>query len=102
MAACVYALGVVPIAAMVTPSLAYMAEATSATGARSFGVAYGVYNFAWAVGILGGPALGGFLYERLGFARVAWGWAIAVLIVTGLLARAGRRPASSSAASRAL
>jgi DHA1 family solute carrier family 18 vesicular amine transporter 1/2 len=99
MAACVYAAGVVPITAMVTPSRAYMAEAT---GGRSYGVGYGVYNFAWAVGILGGPALGGFLYERLGFAALAWSWAAAVLLVTGLLARAGRRDAWSSAPSRAL
>ena len=42
----VWAAFTVPIVMMVTPSLAYMAEATSAAGVRSFGVAYGVYNVA--------------------------------------------------------
>ena len=35
---------------IVTPSLAYMAEAASAAGFESYGVVYGVYNMAWAVG----------------------------------------------------
>ena len=51
---------------IITPSLAYMAEATSSAGAGSFGVGYGLYNMAWGVGLLGGPALGGFLFERIG------------------------------------
>ena len=38
--------------------------------ATSFGVGYGLYNMAWGVGLLGGPALGGFLFERLGFAAL--------------------------------
>ena len=58
-------------ALVITPSLAYMAEATSDAGVGSFGVAYGLYNVAWGVGLLGGPALGGFLFERMGFARAA-------------------------------
>ena len=58
------------IATFVTPSLTYMAEATSEAGSQSFGVAYGLYNFAWAIGLLIGPALGGFLYERIGFTDV--------------------------------
>ena len=41
---------------VVTPSLAYMAEATSDAGVGSFGVAYGLYNVAWGVGLLAGPA----------------------------------------------
>ncbi len=69
------------VAMFVSPSLAYMAEATSQTGQSSFGVAYGVYNFAWALGILIGPALGGLLYERIGFAMLTVSWAIAILAV---------------------
>jgi MFS family permease len=34
----------IAIALVVTPSLAYMAEATSAAGVESFGVSYGVYQ----------------------------------------------------------
>ena len=41
-----------------------------APGFESFGVAYGLYNFAWALGLLAGPAAGGFLYERMGFERL--------------------------------
>ena len=55
---------IVPL--VITPSLAYMAEATSSAGVGSFGVGYGLYNMAWGVGLLGGPALGGFLFERVG------------------------------------
>jgi MFS transporter, DHA1 family, solute carrier family 18 (vesicular amine transporter), member 1/2 len=75
------------MALMITPSLAYMAEATSLGGARSFGVAYGLYNMAWGAGLLGGPALGGWLFERLGFSRLVLAWAPALLVITGLLAR---------------
>jgi MFS transporter, DHA1 family, solute carrier family 18 (vesicular amine transporter), member 1/2 len=67
---------------VITPSLAYMGEATSDAGVRSFGVAYGLYNLAWGVGLLGGPALGGFLFERMGFARLLFAWAPAVALVT--------------------
>ncbi len=70
----------------ITPSLAYMAEATSSAGIRSFGVAYGLYNMAWGVGLLCGPALGGFLFERLGFPRLALGWSPSLLAVAALLA----------------
>ena len=41
---------------VIAPSLAYMAEATSDAGLGSFGVAYGLYNVAWGVGLLAGPA----------------------------------------------
>ena len=78
------------IAMVVTPSLAFMAEATSAAGVTSFGVSYGVYNFAWGVGLLSGPAIGGFLFERLGFARLTLLWMPLVLATTMMLARAGR------------
>ena len=74
------------IAMVVTPSLAFMAEATSAAGVTSFGVSYGVYNFAWGVGLLSGPAIGGFLFERLGFARLTLLWMPLVLATTLLLA----------------
>jgi DHA1 family solute carrier family 18 vesicular amine transporter 1/2 len=75
------------MALMVTPSLAYMAEATSSSGIGSFGVTYGVYNVAWGVGLLGGPAAGGFLFERMGFARLALWWAPPLIVATLLLGR---------------
>jgi len=75
------------IALVITPSLAYMGEATSNAGIGSFGVAYGLYNMAWGVGLLGGPALGGFLFERLGFARLTLVWAPVLLLVTLALTR---------------
>jgi MFS transporter, DHA1 family, solute carrier family 18 (vesicular amine transporter), member 1/2 len=77
------------IALVVTPSLAFMAEATSAAGVESFGVSYGVYNFAWGVGLLVGPAIGGFLYEQIGFERLTYVWIPPVLALTVLLARRG-------------
>jgi MFS transporter, DHA1 family, solute carrier family 18 (vesicular amine transporter), member 1/2 len=77
---------VATMALMITPSLAYMAEATSLGGARSFGVAYGLYNMAWGAGLLGGPAVGGFLFERLGFSRLALAWAPALLAIAWVLA----------------
>src|SRR5207247_5151503 len=70
----------------ITPSLAYMAEATSEAGIGSFGVSYGLYNVAWGVGLLTGPALGGFLFERIGFTRLTLMWAPSVLSMTFLLA----------------
>jgi MFS transporter, DHA1 family, solute carrier family 18 (vesicular amine transporter), member 1/2 len=80
----------VPLAAamalMITPSLAYMAEATSHSGIESFGVAYGLYNMAWGAGLLTGPALGGVIYERLGFGQLALIWGAVLLVVTGRLA----------------
>jgi multidrug resistance protein len=86
----------IPLAAamalMITPSLAYMAEATSLSGVDSFGVAYGLYNMAWGVGLLCGPGLGGFLFERMGFSRLAILWAPALLVVTGMLTRVQSSP----------
>jgi MFS family permease len=82
-----YALHVATMACVITPSLAYMAEAVSDGGIGSFGVAYGLYNVAWGVGLLGGPALGGFMFERMGFARLALIWSPVLVIVTVLLAR---------------
>ena len=74
-----YLFAAAAVAFVITPSLAYMAEATNDAGVRSFGVAYGLYNLAWGVGLLGGPALGGFLFERMGFARLLLAWAPAVV-----------------------
>jgi multidrug resistance protein len=75
------------VAIVITPSLTYMAEATSAAGVESFGVGYGVYNMAWGVGLLVGPAVGGFLYERMGFPSLALIWAPSVVSIAILLAR---------------
>jgi len=82
-----FTLGAVSSALMITPSLTFMGEATSAAGISSFGVAYGLYNMAWGVGLLGGPSLGGFLYERMGFSRLALVWTPGLIAVTLLLAR---------------
>jgi MFS family permease len=82
-----YVLMGVALALVVTPSLAFMAEATSAAGVESFGVSYGVYNFAWGFGLLIGPAIGGFLFEQLGFARLTFVWMPLVVATTILLAR---------------
>lgn len=76
---------------VIAPSLAYMAEATSGAGLGSFGVAYGLYNVAWGVGLLGGPALGGFLFERIGLPRLAFWWAPVMLLLALLLVRTGER-----------
>src|SRR5437763_1816113 len=72
---------------VITPSLAYMGEATSEAGIGSFGVSYGLYNFAWGAGLLGGPALGGFLFERMGLSRLALAWAPVLLVAAVLLGR---------------
>jgi multidrug resistance protein len=86
-AVALYIAQAVSVSLVVTPSLAFMAAAISAAGVQSFGVAYGVYNFAWALGLLAGPAAGGFLYERLGFERLTIAWGPAVILMTALLAR---------------
>ena len=75
----------VGLAMAITPSLSYMAEVVADRGVGSFGVAYGLYNVAWAIGLLGGPAVGGFLYERIGFLQLTLIWAPAVLVLTALL-----------------
>ena len=73
------------ISMIITPSLAYMAEATA--GAGAFGVGYGLYNVAWGIGLLGGPALSGFLYERMGFGWLMLIWAPPLVTVAWLLGR---------------
>jgi multidrug resistance protein len=75
------------LALVIAPSLAYMGEATSSAGLESFGVAYGLYNVAWGIGLLGGPALGGFLFEHLGVQRLALWWSPAILFLTAVVAR---------------
>jgi MFS family permease len=65
-----------------TPSLTFMADATTEAGLGSFGTAYGFYNAVWAVGVLVGPALGGYLYERFGYAPLSYGWAAVMAAIT--------------------
>jgi MFS family permease len=64
------------------PSLTFMADATSDAGLGSFGTAYGVYNAIWAVGLLAGPPLGGYLYERIGFSSLTLRWSVVVAAIT--------------------
>jgi len=80
-----------------TPSLAYMVDAVSQARGESHGIAYGVYNVAWAIGLLAGPAIGGYLYQLLGFAPLILTWAPAMLVATLMIARGGRRPAPMAA-----
>jgi MFS family permease len=82
-----YLLVAAAAAFIITPSLALMGQATSEAGVQSFGVAYGLYNLAWGAGLLGGPALGGFLLERIGFRPLVIAWAPAVALVALVLAR---------------
>jgi len=83
-----YSLEASAIALVITPSLSFMAEAASSQkGDESFGLAYGLYNVGWGIGLLAGPAAGGFLFERLGFLQLTLWWAPALLIVTAGLAR---------------
>jgi multidrug resistance protein len=71
---------------IVTPSLTFMAEATSLAGFGSFGVVYGLYNVAWGVGLMGGPMAGGLLLERVGFSVLTVVWMVG-LLGTALLVR---------------
>jgi multidrug resistance protein len=86
-----YVLQAAAIALVVTPSLAYTADVVSSVGVGSFGVAYGVYNFAWGMGLLAGPAIGGFLLERLGFSNLTLLWMPIVVATAGALVFAGRK-----------
>ena len=69
-------------AMVATPSLTFMADATSEAGVGSFGAAYGVYNTIWAVGLLSGPALGGYLFERVRFQSLMLGWSAVIVLIT--------------------
>jgi DHA1 family solute carrier family 18 vesicular amine transporter 1/2 len=82
---------------VITPSLAYMGEATSNAGVRSFGVSYGLYNLAWGAGLLGGPALGGFVFDEIGFMRLLLLWTPLLLVVRWVLGRVESRRAESPA-----
>jgi multidrug resistance protein len=82
-----FSIGASATALIITPSLTFMGEATSAAGIASFGVAYGLYNMAWGAGLLGGPALSGFLYERMGLTKLAFAWSPGLILITALLAR---------------
>ena len=84
-AAALFVVVAASVALVITPSLAYMAEATASAGVSSFGVAYGLYNVAWGLGLLGGPAVGGFLFERIGLARLTIYWAPAVVFTAAAL-----------------
>ncbi len=68
---------------VVTPSLAYMSEVAAAAGFESYGVVYGVYNMAWAVGLMVAPAAGGFLFDRIGLESLLVTWSL-LLVVIGL------------------
>jgi DHA1 family solute carrier family 18 vesicular amine transporter 1/2 len=82
-----FVLNTLAVSMVITPSLTFMAEAVSSAGGGSFGVGYGLYNMAWGAGLLGGPAIAGFVYDRAGFAWLTLLWAPMLLIVSGLLAR---------------
>lgn len=79
----------------ITPSLAFMGEATSMAGVESFGVAYGLYNLTWGAGLLGGPAVGGFLFERIGFTKLAMLWGAMLIVVALFLSRVQLGPAKA-------
>jgi MFS transporter, DHA1 family, solute carrier family 18 (vesicular amine transporter), member 1/2 len=76
------------VSLMITPSLTYMAEATSSAGFGSFGVVYGLYNVAWAVGLMVGPMAGGILLQRFGFLALTVVWMVG-LLGTAILVRRG-------------
>jgi len=69
-------------ALVATPSLTYMADSTSRAGVGAFGTAYGFYNMVWGLGLLAGPAAGGFLFERLRFPMLALVWAASLAAAT--------------------
>ena len=79
---------------IVTPSLTYMAAAATSAGFESYGVVYGIYNMAWALGLMLAPALGGFLLERIGFAPLAVGWAATLLAIAVMLSTSSRFPST--------
>jgi multidrug resistance protein len=91
-AVALYVLTAAVVAMVITPSLAYMAEATLLAGVGSFGIGYGLYNMAWGAGLLSGPAVGGFLFERMGLSWLLLLWGPVLLVVTWLLGRVQSPP----------
>ena len=89
----------IAIALFVTPSLAYMAEVTAFEGSDAYGIGYGMYNAAWGVGLLGGPALGGWLFDRVGFGALATGWSVAAIVATIVLAGLNPSPVQADSQS---
>jgi multidrug resistance protein len=71
---------------VVTPSLTFMAETSSAEGLGSFGAVYGLYNVAWGFGLMVGPAAGGLLFDTFGFPVLTMTWS-AGLMATALVVR---------------
>jgi MFS family permease len=69
-------------ALVATPSLTFMGDVTQEAGLGSFGTAYGFYNAIWAIGLLSGPAAGGYFFERAGFGPLALGWSAVVIAAT--------------------
>jgi DHA1 family solute carrier family 18 vesicular amine transporter 1/2 len=71
----------------ITPSLTYFAQLASQAGVYAHGVVYGIYNVAWAVGLMSGPAVGGFLFERVGFGLLTALWSALLIAISFVLAR---------------
>ena len=80
MALCV--LQAATFALVATPSLTFMGDATQEAGLGSFGTAYGFYNAIWAIGLLSGPAAGGYFFEHAGYLPLALGWSMVVVLAT--------------------
>lgn len=74
-----FAVFVAALSLVVTPSLAFMAEAASAAGLGAFGVVYGLYNVAWGMGLMFGPVAGGVLLEAWGFGPLTIVWGIGLV-----------------------
>lgn len=87
----IFLLQAATLSLVVTPSLTHMAEAGARAGAASFGVSYGLYNFAWGGGLLAGPAVGGAAYERFGFRDTLTAWP-ALLVVCAVWFALASRP----------
>ena len=61
-------------------------EVTAFAGGDAYGIGYGIYNTAWGVGLLSGPALGGWLFDRIGFGTLMTSWATVVVVATAVIA----------------
>ena len=85
------------LALAIAPSLTYMSQTAARGGAAAHGVAYGLYNVAWAVGLLVGPAIGGFAYERIGFRLLTLAWAPVMIAITVVIASSRGKAVASNA-----